>query len=882
MTRAIWGVVAVAALAACGAKRSREPPREPSREAVGVSERAAGAAPSSDGPAKRAAPLAPPASYEVISLNDRTIGPFVARRGDVAMAAYLGTSEGAGRRLVSAPLTSTGDTRGDPRVVAPIATDATALVVRATGGAGAGFVAAWTSLTERGEALSVLGIDDAGAARGARGAPTELARSTDDIVWVDVVPTTRGAICVWAEETRTGDANVLAVALEPDGRMRGVPARVARGITGWQVTAAGQGAGLALVSASGDPPKKAPVASGTLSWLRLDVDGHPAGPPVAIASKPTVSGDVDVARLNNRFVFAWTDRTGIEPEVTLASIGDDGAVQAPRKPLVSAGGSALVAFTAGPAGALIAWDAPNRRGRSTRRVHLAHVDPLGELDGRVASVDLAGRGAPELAPTETGFALVGEVRPGDGAPVPTFVRFDANLTPLQTEPLKLGKEREPVQLAWGLSCAGDRCMVLTAAGAPARVRSVDLAPRATTWPSPVAPPIPADAPRLGVVTTLAQGEPFADVAVAGVDDGALVAMLTSAVDDATQRQRGESRGASLIVRPLDSKGAPSGPPVTLTSRALTVGGVAIAPGGAPEDGAAIAWVAREGGDPQVHVTRVDKRGRRQNDVQLTTAKGDASDVAIAWAGAGWLVAWVDGRAGNGEVFATKVGVDLARTAREERITDAPGDAGDVALLARGDTAWLAWSDPRESPQDGFADVFVTALHAKDAKRAGEDVRVLASAAHSRSPALAATSDGVAVGWIEEAPMGVEASASTAYGAMIARLDERGRPRGPIANVRGAGGGSPSAIALDAAGPTLRGVIARADKEELHVDAIELAPNAGAPRAFPLLALDGPPSLDVSLALQGGALYFNDDGPDTGDRRARRATILWRKIEPPSR
>src|SRR5262249_6447964 len=157
-----------------------------------------------------------------------------------------------------------GDTRGDAQVVAAVPSDATALVVRATGGPSAGFVAAWASLTDRGEALSIAGIDDSGAPRGPA---TELARTDDDVTWVDVVATPHGAICVWAEETRGGSANVLAVALEPDGKMRGVPARVARGVAGWQVTPAGEGAGLALVFAGPEPKKGGKRArAGTLEW----------------------------------------------------------------------------------------------------------------------------------------------------------------------------------------------------------------------------------------------------------------------------------------------------------------------------------------------------------------------------------------------------------------------------------------------------------------------------------------------------------------------------------------------------------------------------------------------------------------------------------------
>ena len=89
-----------------------------------------------------------------------------------------------------------------------------------------------------------------------------------------------------------------------------------------------------------------------------------------------------------------------------------------------------------------------------------------------------------------------------------------------------------------------------------------------------------------------------------------------------------------------------------------MGGVAIAAGGKPEDGAAVAWVARDGSDPAGAPLARRPHRTAHDELQLTTTKGDASDVAIAWAGDGWLVAWVDSRDGNGEVYASKVDRDL--------------------------------------------------------------------------------------------------------------------------------------------------------------------------------------------------------------------------------
>ena len=71
---------------------------------------------------------------------------------------------------------------------------------------------------------------------------------------------------------------------------------------------------------------------------------------------------------------------------------------------------------------------------------------------------------------------------------------------------------------------------------------------------------------------------------------------------------------------------------------------------------------------------------------------------------------------------------------------------------------------------------------------------------------------------------------------------------------------------------LHAVVARSMAEAIALDGMEL--EGTGPRAYPLVTLDGPPSLDVALVLDGGALYFDDDGPALADKRARRARIAW--------
>jgi hypothetical protein len=356
--------------------------------------------------------------------------------------------------------------------------------------------------------------------------------------------------------------------------------------------------------------------------------------------------------------------------------------------------------------------------------------------------------------------------------------------------------------------------------------------------------------------------------------------LLAAITTESAAKGDGTRGASVSVVPLDARGAAHGTSVTLTRRALPEGGVTVA-GGDGIDGGAVGWVGRENGHAAVHVTRIDGSGKRTNDIQLTTANGDASDVALTWASGGWVVAWVDTRDGNGEVYATKVDASLRRIAREVRLTNAPGDASDVTVLAQpgrdGPVVWIAWADPRESPKDGIADIFTARLRGTDATLLGPETRVLATVPHSRSPAFAPGADaavGPSIAWIEEAPAGADPGGASVYGAMIGALDGQGRLAGEPLRVRGAGEGFPTSVAIDRSGPDLHVLFTRGTRDDVFLDAMTLTPGV-APRPFTLFGLEGPPSMDVALAVQGDGIYFNDQSEGSADGRIRRATLEWK-------
>ncbi len=852
-----------ALLAACGSKT-------PSKAPVGTDDGRAILA------ARKAAASAPVQGYMIASVGERAIGPYFARRADgsAALAAWVTASEGQGRRVVGVPLSGSGEPRGPEQTIALVPVDTTMLVVRTMRGAAPGFVVAWTSLTDRGEALWAVAVGDDGAPR-AKG--IELARTNDDIVWADVVPTDAGAVCVWAEETRGGAANVVSAAIDTDGKLRGVPARVAHDVTAWHALEVPGGLAVSTVSSAQG------AKGGVLATQRLDPLGNVVGAPVPVTKQPTVSGDVEVARQGGRLLFAWTDRTTEEPFVAVAALDERGTVEPARKLVAGKGGAALLGLVSGAAGTAALWESPARHVAESRNVHAARIGAGLALEGSAVSMEAMGRAPPEIAATATGFAVLANVRDctpgtpacGDAAVLPAVVRTDDRLMIVQREPLGFGGD--PASMAWNLTC-GEACFALAASGAsPARIRAAAVSPRVNvSAPAPEAAATAKEGPRVVDITAIASGESVADLAAAHVGDATMLAMLAAKPEASGSKKGDDPQKASrvLTTRMIDANGAPSAPQL-VTSRALAVGGVAIAPAEKAEDGAALAWVARENGDPEVHVTRVDRKGRRTNDIQLTTTKGDASDVAIAWAGNGWIVAWVDGRDGNGEVYATKVDMGLARVAREERLTNAPGDASDLVALAKGDLVWLAWADPRESPKDGMADIFATAVRMHDAKRAVDEGRLLATAAHSRTPQLAASGDGVHVTWIEEAPMGTESPTTSGYGAMWATLDGRGKLVAAPAKLPLGGEGAATGITIEASPGGLRGLVARATADAIALDAVALgAGPQGAMRAAPLVMLDGPPSLDVAMTLHEGVLYFNDDGPNVADKRARRAAIDW--------
>lgn len=831
----------------------------------------------------------------IATIGERAVGPYLARRESSMMAAFLAFGDDGVRRVSVIPLSTKGELSSGVKPLVPTPFDTGDLAITATHGPDDGYAVTFSALTDRGKGLWSFGVREDGTLR----APAaEITRTTNDIVWTEMVPTSRGALVLWVEQGIDGEGELYAASLDPSGRLRGVPVRVLRGINGWQVVATETAAQIAIVHSrkaptaevdkSPDPLKKPPAPPPAISLFTLDADAR-IERAVAVAQSAQVRGSIEVTRDHGRSHVAWTEAGAAEPDVLAVTIDDTRGIVVPAHRVTDTrDGTVIVGMSTGTAGrgTAIAWERDVQETRGRRVIQLAR---LGEgAPKRVTRLEIAEKSSVEMATTPEGFAVLASLRPCSFDPkagpecaaqpfVPSVLRTDPEMLPLDVSPLEFGEDRPGSGFALGCSSG---CVALSASGeSPSHVRTIFVAPRAADSPSTAvaaAPSRATEATRFLNVETLSTGESLAHLASLRLQDRTLVASLSSDLDLPGK----QNRAATLRIRSFDDRGRSMDEPATkakdptvLTNRALAVGGVAIAGAGKPEDGGAVAWVAREGGDPEVHVTRIDARGRRTNDIVLTSAKGDATDVALAWVGNAWIVGWIDFRHGNGEVYTTKVTPDLKRIVREERITNAAGDASGLRLLFTGrDRVIATWSDAREATHDGFADIYVCPIRAHDAAKIAEETRLVPSVPHSRSPEIVPLADGAAVFWIEQAPDGADPSRGGAYRALGMRVDAQGKPVGAPVTVPTAGPGHPMAIAIEAFGQGVRGVLSRAHGEGVTLDGF--VGNFGTFTSFSIGSIATPRTSDVALLTFREWVYFGEDGAAAQERRLRRGSVSF--------
>jgi hypothetical protein len=912
----------VAAGASCKESLPPDPPQTPAATAK---------------PAASAAPKAPPGpallpSRLVAELDDENATPFYARSGKQGLVIFS-----AKGRLVSQVV----GVDGDPTGIAPV--DLGAAPRETTMGAlravGDGWVFAWAEPAEKNHAVKVLALDKAGKPRGPAAFAAQI---SDDLGWLDVLPNAKGALVFW--EVRKDDRAELSVAPLVDGKP-GAPSVVVKDALGWETVATERGAVIAAVMPAGPTPaasrkaKAVPAEDargklGRVQLFELDTAGKP-GAPIAVTTEPTAQIDVDIVDVEGRYVVAWTDERDIDATVYLAGVDPGGKIAVPPHRATAPAGEqvlvALVGQTAAGAGkakrALFAWEDLLRQPGEGRLIHLAAVTKDAQVGVDRATLAFASSGPPDLALDGDGFAAMtlapvpvpapaaGDHDAGhdkEHAVWPVYVRFAADLSVVASEPVRAAPFASTdgvPYLTRALSCFEGTCTTLASgAGAKAPLAFVSLEKRPSDWRAAASKDKDSDKPRATSVTAIYDGDHLADVSATEVPGGggnALAAWVTYYLDGtigmAAPGKKGKKAqaaedpfSATVAVRSVSPKGE-LGPVNVLSRHGVSFGGVSIAgaPGGKRPE-AAVAWVAKAKGEPQVFVTKLGANGEKLEEKGVTVVKrkkkdkdglgipSECSDVAIAWSGGdvneGWIVAWVDTRDGNAEVYVAKMDRTLKKIVPDRRITEAPGDASDVQIAVRGKETFLIWSDARNHPDQGRGDVYLARLETQTLKRIGEDQRLFASEAHSRSPLLAATPAGLAAAWIEEPlDLGPKGKASDAEaGVRFAELDERGALKGSPVLLRGDARSAATSVTLTCSPKFCRGAITSAIGESLLLGGFQMAPGQPPGSVRTLATLQGGVTEDASPVFASPSaewLFFADDAVG-GAGRLRWMSVAW--------
>lgn len=864
-------------------------------------------------------------AHLVASLEAEDALAVFARRGQEGL--LLTSSHG---RMLSRLVSADGAPKNvDPIDVAPLPEGVELAALRAVSD---GYVAAWVEGVDKNSALKVLSLDAAGKARGA---PTLVVQSAEVISWVDLLPNEKGVILLW--ETPRDDRSDVSIAPIVGGKAASPPAIAVRDALNWHAVGSAQGAAIAAVlaprgaSTNDQDDEDQGSKRGSVALFEVSPAGA-VSPPVMVSPERTAHADIDVVEASGSYILAWTDTREIDASVMLAAVAKGGKVtKAPHKATAPFGEQALVSLTAEEYGSgaapskkvLLAWEDLLGVPRDGRLIHLATVSPDSAVSDGRASLLFSSSGPPDLVADGDGFAAITLAptslqKPGEGGPKdppiwPVHVRFGPDLSVLAAEPVRAEPFSSTDGVPYfvrGLSCGGGVCTTLAGgSGSPAPLTLVSLPVRESPWRAPARREPPEQPPRASTVTALYEGAHLSRVTASSTEGGASLAawityVLEGPAEEGAKGKADDTPGATLGLRPISSQGAP-GKTVILSRKALSIGGVSLASAPPPSAGkpveTAVAWVARERGEAQVFVTKVGGDGQKIAQQKLTVVPrkkrdgimNECSDVAIAYdpgatAGPaaakgsdGWIIAWVDTRDGNAEVYVAKVDRQLKKIVPDRRITTAPGDSAEVQIVVRGKEAFLVWSDARKNPDEGNADIYLARLDARSLQKIGDDTLLFASAGHSRSPSFVAAPTGLSVSWIEEATGegGKPAEGSTSAGEpglRLARVDEKGVVIGAPILVRGDEGAPVTSAALSCGSKACRGMLTSAVGETLLVGSFEL-PSSGAPSALKTLAsLSGGAAQDVSLAFAGAAgspLFFADNAIG-GTGRVRMMTIEW--------
>ncbi|MEI9952414.1 MAG: hypothetical protein WDO74_26410 [Pseudomonadota bacterium] len=763
-----------------------------------------------------APPIVPPTTAKRLSASAiarvpaGTFGPYLGMRASGGLAVWASVLDDT-RYWYARPLSASGEVSGEAVTLGEAPSELGLVSVRPLQ---EGFALLSSHKTSDGEVVTLALLNDSGALSAG---PTSLGRSGKSLLWVEAIPNAHGTSVLWAA-SGAGRAEIWSAELSLRAELLGPARLLARDVGAWQAVSFGKGIALAVTHV-GKGNTHGPIE------LTL-LNGADVPAPIVINSQISADLDMDMISLGERVVLAWSDHRGGENRVFSAAVDSSGKLVAPAAPATPPLGEQAVLRVIAPAEGstrgYLAWESLDAQVPTYRSFQVAEFQANGRVSsprGQFEYWKMDGS-MPEIAATAQGVAVLTlapicerDAQCSKSAPIaPEFIEFDAGFAIRSSEPLWPARANMPSSLAWNLTCPNAACFALTAQnGVPSPVALTRLEHLSNTYRAPaqrVELPAP---PRIIGEEALAETAPLSQITLAETNAGTLLGWLTD-FDPTTpwvklKKATADGRFEPLRAR-LDLQGYAASAPFAalgaaenLSLRAHSLGGIALS-GGAERKDTLAAWAGLDGGQPQVFLTLVDKTGKKLTQRMLTHKTGDLSDVALAAAGADYLVAWVDERSGDPELYATRVNHALNRVAPEQRITQAPGAATDLSLVATKSGALAVWADARDSEQPGSADIYATALRASDANRSVAELCLQKTRTHSFAPVAHAYGSGALVAWLESASERTDGE--TAH-VNFAVLDEMGRLVGGVQSTS-LSSGTPVTIGLDCAQQACHAVV----------------------------------------------------------------------------
>jgi hypothetical protein len=812
------------------------------------------------------------------------IGPYVGRDGDLALAAWAEAS-GSGRELMVATLDAQGRP-AEPKSAGRVGQDIDLVLVRGLGAAAAKlpgqprFALITTRRREQRTQLDLAAISATGTSVWG---PTTLIERPARVLWVGLANVGDAPLVLWAElplAGKTGEAaSIYGLPLSIDGKQQSAQLIVSKACV-WQVAELGAQAAIASVEPSGNS-----CSSGSVSLALLSGSGKPSKS-VKVGGRAAL--DLDLAATPAGFMLAWSDHEQLEPRAMTAIVDGAGSLRAPPAVAVPGlGEQAVVALVPGATperAAFLVWENMAERPEGARYFELSTLDARGRASGPHARL-LYGRadgGAPELVAQAGGLAAltlapacIGEGECDVALSVPTFVLMDPTLHVRASQPLVLqalgGKAAD---LGWGLTCASAGCFALAAPSrSPAALFSVLLPTFAAYYRAAAEDAAQVSKPRVTSSEVVARANgPLAQLAVSELPGRTVVGYVTD-FDPTTPWQkltkpaedgRLEPLRARIALRPLAAAGAPLVDEQIVSLRAHSLGGLSLLPSATSGSKEQLAlWAGLDKGDPQVFATLLSEGGKRMQQRMLTRKTGDLSDVAGLQLDGAYLVAWVDQRSSDAEVYATRLGRALEKAGPEQRITDSDGAASELTLTRLGGKPFAIWSDARNAEEPGWADIYGAFLAPNDAARVGSEHRLTSTRQHSFAPQVANLGGTSLLAWLEDgAPPSLR----------IASLSEAGE-LGSNVQVVPIEVGAPRSLGCSCDSGTCRFAVTVEREGAGELYGFSWKPgSATAPHPVKLMGLGAPAAAVVAPLVRGDFVYAADFREGRG--LVRRLGVDW--------